>query len=69
MRLAGPGALPSATNFVYAKAPDADALRDRMAERNIMIRGPYGRWTERSRVSTGKMANVARYAEALPQLV
>ena len=66
---AGLEALPSQTNFVYVKVPDADALQQRMRENGVMIRGAYGEWTTWSRVSTGKLPDVQRYAQLLPQLV
>lgn len=65
---AGLSALPSQTNFVFVKVPDADALRLAMGERGIAIRGSYGAWKGYSRVSTGKLDDVARYAAALPEL-
>jgi histidinol-phosphate aminotransferase len=58
-------ALPSDTNFVYVKVPDADALYRAMAEAKVDIRPAYGKWTSWSRVSTGKMEDVQRYAKAL----
>jgi histidinol-phosphate aminotransferase len=61
-------ALPSQTNFVFVMVPDANALRDAMAARGISIRGAYGSLTGYSRVSTGKLEDVARYAAALPEL-
>jgi histidinol-phosphate aminotransferase len=66
---AGLTALPSQTNFVYVEVPDADAVQTAMRERGILIRGAYGPWTRYSRVSTGKLEDVARYAEALPQVI
>lgn len=66
---AGLTALPSQTNFVYVEVPDADAVQAAMRERGILIRGAYGPWTRYSRVSTGKLEDVARYAEALPQVI
>lgn len=57
--------LPSQANFVFVKVPDADSLKARMAERGIVIRGAYGKWTNWSRVSTGKIEDVHRYAGAL----
>ena len=33
---------------------------------NIVIRGAYGKWKKWSRVSTGKIEDVRRYAAALP---
>jgi histidinol-phosphate aminotransferase len=47
---------------------DADALQKAMAARGIQIRGAYGPWKQWSRVSTGKIEDVQRYAEALPVL-
>ena len=58
-------ALPSDTNFVYVKVPDADALFKAMAEAKVDIRAAYGKWTQWSRVSTGKMEDVKRYAAVL----
>lgn len=65
---AGLTALPSQTNFVFVKVPDANALRDAMANKGILIRGAYGQINGFSRVSTGKIEDVARYAAALPEL-
>jgi histidinol-phosphate aminotransferase len=66
---AGLTALPSQTNFVYVEVPDADAVQQAMASRNISIRGAYGPWKQYSRVSTGKIEDVARYAAALPEIM
>lgn len=65
---AGLKALPSQTNFVFVEVPDANALRDAMASKGILIRGAYGKLNGFSRVSTGKLDDVARYAAALPEL-
>lgn len=62
-------ALPSQTNFVYVEVPDADAVQAAMKERGISIRGAYGKWTQYSRVSTGMLADVERYAKALPEVI
>jgi len=59
--------LPSQANFVFVHVPDANALKARMAERNIIIRGAYGKWKNWSRVSTGKIEDVRRYVAALPE--
>lgn len=67
--MAGLKALPSQTNFVFVEVPDADALQKAMGERNISIRGSYGAWKNYSRVSTGKLEDVARYSAALPQVM
>jgi histidinol-phosphate aminotransferase len=61
--------LPTQANFVFVHVPDADALKARMAERNIVIRGVYGKWKNWSRVSTGKIEDVRRYAAALPEVL
>ena len=61
-------ALPSQTNFVFVAVPDANALRDAMAAQGISIRGAYGTLNGYSRVSTGKIEDVARYTAALPML-
>ncbi|WP_336980887.1 histidinol-phosphate transaminase [Altererythrobacter fulvus] len=66
---AGCTALPSQTNFVFVDVPDADAVKEAMAARNIVIRGAFGSWKHYSRVSVGDLKDVARYAEALPQIV
>jgi len=66
---AGLTALPSQANFLFVKVPDADALKTAMAARGIAIRGAYGAWKQWSRVSTGRLEDVRRYAEALPALV
>lgn len=58
--------LPTQANFVFVHVPDANAFKARMAERNIVIRGAYGKWKNWSRVSTGKIEDVRRYAAALP---
>ena len=69
VKRAGLSALPSQANFVFVKVPDADALRQAMAERNILVRGSFGpKWSQYSRVSVGTLADVARYAEALPEI-
>ena len=66
---AGLTALPSQTNFLFVRVPDADRMRAAMAEREIMIRGAYGPWSQWSRVSTGKIEDVQRYASALVEIM
>lgn len=61
--------LPTQANFVFVKVPDADLVKQRLAERNIIIRGAYGKWRNWSRVSTGKIEDVRRYAAELPAAV
>lgn len=65
---AGVETLPSAANFVFVKVADAEELRKAMAERGIIIRPPYGPYRQWSRVSAGRLADVARYAAALPEM-
>jgi histidinol-phosphate aminotransferase len=69
VKTAGLTALPSQTNFVYVKVPDADKVQAAMKARGISIRGAYGEWTQYSRVSTGMLSDVERYAQALPQVI
>lgn len=59
--------LPSAANFVLVKVPDAERLRKSLADRAVIIRGPYGRWTQWSRVSCGRIEDVRRYTAMLPE--
>jgi histidinol-phosphate aminotransferase len=68
VRKAGLEALPSQANFVFVRVPDANAVKARMADRGIIIRGAYGKWTQWSRVSTGRLEDVRRYAAALPEV-
>ena len=69
VKTAGLTALPSQANFLFVKVPDANALFKAMEARGIIIRGAYGKdWPQWSRVSTGKIEDVKRYAEALPEL-
>lgn len=69
VKAAGLTALPSQTNFLFVKVPDADKLQTAMKDRGILIRGAYGKWTGWSRASTGKIEDVKRYAMALPELM
>lgn len=67
---AGTIALPSQTNFLLVKVANADRFAAAMAKRGILVRGAWGpAWPEWSRVSTGRLADVERYAAALPELV
>lgn len=69
VKKAGLEALPSQTNFVYVRVPDADAAQKAMAAKGVHIRGAYGKWNQWSRVSTGKIEDVRRYAAALPEVM
>ena len=63
-------ALPSATNFVYVDVgADANLFQQKMAERQIMIRGVYQDYVNWSRVSTGFIRDVERYVAALPKVL
>ena len=67
---AGTIALPSQTNFLFVKVADADRFAAAMAQKGILVRGAWGAaWPNWSRVSTGRLADVQRYANALPALV
>lgn len=66
VKSAGLTALKSQTNFLYVKVPDANRLQKAMADQKIEIRPAYGKWINWSRVSTGKIEDVERYAQALP---
>jgi histidinol-phosphate aminotransferase len=69
IKKAGTSALPAETNFLYVKVADADAVQKAMAAKGILIRGAYGKWTGWSRVSTGRIEDVKRYAAALPEVL
>lgn len=69
VKKAGLEALPSQTNFLFVKVPDADAVQKAMAAKGVQIRGTYGKWAGWSRVSTGRIEDVQRYAAALPEVV
>lgn len=70
VRELGLQSLPSVTNFVWVNVGmDANVVRDRMAARNILIRGTYGPYTNWSRVSMGKIPDVERYCRALPEVL
>jgi histidinol-phosphate aminotransferase len=67
---AGTVALPSQTNFLFVKVADANRFAAAMAQRGILVRGAWEpAWPTWSRVSTGRLADVERYAKALPELV
>ncbi|WP_164156388.1 pyridoxal phosphate-dependent aminotransferase [Sandarakinorhabdus rubra] len=67
---AGTVALPSQTNFLFVKVADANRFSAAMAQKGILVRGAWGpAWPNWSRVSTGRLADVQRFADALPGLV
>lgn len=63
--------LPSQTNFVFVNLGglDAEIFRQKMAARNVLIRGIYGDYTHWSRVSMGRLEDVERYVKALPAVL
>ncbi|MBI1340279.1 aminotransferase class I/II-fold pyridoxal phosphate-dependent enzyme [bacterium] len=67
VKAAGLSHLPAETNFLYVKVPDAAALQKAMEAKMISIRGPYGKLTQWSRVSMGRIEDVERYCTALKE--
>jgi histidinol-phosphate aminotransferase len=63
--------LPSQTNFVFVNLGklNAEIFRQKMAARNVLIRGIYGDYTNWSRVSMGRLEDVERYVKALPSVL
>ena len=63
--------LPSETNFLFVDIGqrNAEAFRQAMARRNVLVRGIYRDYTNYSRVSTGRPQDVARYIAALPSVL
>jgi histidinol-phosphate aminotransferase len=63
----GLSALPSSTNFMFVNLGDLDAevFRQKMADRNVLIRGIYRDYTHWSRVSMGRLEHVQMYVDAL----
>ena len=62
-------ALPSSTNFVFVNLGDGNAeyFRQAMADKGVLIRGIYRTYTNWSRVSMGKIGDVKRYVDAMPE--
>ena len=67
----GLSALPSATNFMFVDLGDlnAETFREKMAERDVHIRGIYRDYTNWSRVSMGRLEHVQMYVDALPAVL
>lgn len=64
----GLDALPSQTNFVFVNVKgDANLFRDKMQAKSIYIRGAYQGLPSWSRVSMGRIDDVARYISTLPE--
>lgn len=59
---------PSQTSFVFVNLGDvsADAFREEMARRSVMIRGIYQDYTGWSRVTAGRVEDVEQYVAAMP---
>ena len=59
---------PSQTSFVFVNLGrvNAERFRQEMAKRNVLIRGIYQDYTGWSRVSAGKLDQVAQYVKAMP---
>jgi histidinol-phosphate aminotransferase len=64
---AGLSALPSSTNFMFVDLGDlnAEVFREKMAARNVLIRGIYRDYANWSRVSMGRLEHVKMYVQAL----
>ncbi len=64
-------ALPSATNFLFVNLGDlnADDFQQKMAARNVMVRGVYRDYHNFSRVSMGRLEHVQMYVDALPRVL
>ena len=62
-------ALSSQTNFMFVDLGkgDAEKFRAAMEKRNVYIRGIYRDYTNWSRVSMGKIADVQMYIDAIPE--
>lgn len=59
---------PSQTSFVFVNLGDvsADAFREEMEKRNVLIRGIYQDYTGWSRVTAGRVEDVEQYVAAMP---
>ncbi|MEM8768747.1 MAG: histidinol-phosphate transaminase [Pseudomonadota bacterium] len=71
VKAAGLSALPSSTNFMFVDLGElnAETFRQKMAERNVLIRGIYRDYTNWSRVSMGRIEHVQMYVDALPSVL
>lgn len=69
VKINGLEALPSSTNFVFVNLGangDANVFRTEMEKQNVLIRGQYRTYKPWSRVSTGRIEDVKKYAAAMP---
>jgi histidinol-phosphate aminotransferase len=55
--------------FVDLGDLNAETFREKMAERNVHIRGIYRDYTSWSRVSMGRLEHVQMYVDALPAVL
>ncbi|MEM7097903.1 MAG: histidinol-phosphate transaminase [Pseudomonadota bacterium] len=64
-------ALPSSTNFMFVDLGNrnAEAFRQAMASRGVLIRGIYRDYINWSRVSMGLLQDVEKYVAALPPVL
>ena len=67
----GLNSLPSQTNFMFIDLKDlnAEKFRAAMADQGILIRGIYRDYTNWSRVSMGKLEDVQKFVDALPNSI
>lgn len=62
--------LPSEGNFLYVNVRgSAENFRQKMEARGVIVRGPYGAFSEWSRVSMGRIEDVERYVASLPEVL
>ncbi|MEQ8936391.1 MAG: histidinol-phosphate transaminase [Amphiplicatus sp.] len=62
--------LPSQANFVFVNVGrDATWFMEKMEEKQIFIRGAYPDYATWSRVSMGRIEDMARYVRALPEVL
>lgn len=71
LRSVGLEALPSAANFLFVDLGElnADVFKEKMAERNVLVRGIYRDYSNFSRVSMGRLEHVKMYVDALPKVL
>lgn len=63
-------ALPSDGNFIYFdNGGDANVLQQKLADKGVAIRGTYMDYDRWSRVSMGRLEDVARFCKTLPSVL
>ena len=67
----GLSALPSKANFIFVNlnSLNADQFKKSMAKRNIIISGIFRNHNNWSRVSMGKIDDLQKYINALPEVL